>query len=110
MKPDRSLDDRASRLLPPELAQAEHCRVAEAVGSDGFLHLWKIESDFGDFDVRGGRAPAPAGLNCHAVETPDPARSLHHMPRPIERLLIAPRGPESGPAHTRPAHRGETDR
>jgi hypothetical protein len=27
--------------------------VKESVGSDGFLHIWEIESDFGEFTVRG---------------------------------------------------------
>ena len=50
---ERPPDDRASRLLPPEIVRGEHHRVLESVGSDGFLYLWQVESDFGDFEVRG---------------------------------------------------------
>jgi hypothetical protein len=44
---------RASDLLPPEVVSGPHHRVAEAVGSDGFVHLYTIASDYGDFDVAG---------------------------------------------------------
>lgn len=46
-------DHRASRLLSPELIAGEHYRVNESVGSDGFLHIWRIESDFGALEVHG---------------------------------------------------------
>jgi len=44
---------RASELLPPELLRGPHHQVREEVASDGFLHLYVIDSDFGRFDVAG---------------------------------------------------------
>ena len=44
---------RASELLPPELLSGPHHRVREEVESDGFLHLYGIDSDFGSLDAAG---------------------------------------------------------
>jgi hypothetical protein len=44
---------RASDLLSPEVLAGPHHRVAEAVGSDGFVHLYTLASDYGEFDVAG---------------------------------------------------------
>jgi hypothetical protein len=44
---------RASDLLAPEIVAGPHHRVAEAVGSDGFVHLYTLASDYGDFEVAG---------------------------------------------------------
>jgi hypothetical protein len=43
----------ASALLPPELLAGPHHRVRDAVGSDGFLHLYRVDSDIGGFEVAG---------------------------------------------------------
>jgi hypothetical protein len=44
---------RASRLLAPQLLSGPHHRVAEQVRTDGFLHLYTISSDFGEFQGEG---------------------------------------------------------
>jgi hypothetical protein len=41
----------APALLPPP--PAPHHRVRDEVGSDGFLHLYHVESDLGDFEIAG---------------------------------------------------------
>jgi len=43
----------AAALLPPELLAGPHHRVRDEVGSDGFLHLYRVESDVADFEVAG---------------------------------------------------------
>jgi hypothetical protein len=43
----------ASDLLPPEILSGPHHRVGDAVGSDGFVHLYTVASDYGDFEVAG---------------------------------------------------------
>jgi len=43
----------ATDLLPPELRRGPHHRVRDAVGSDGFLHLYTVDSDFGSFEAAG---------------------------------------------------------
>jgi len=43
----------AAELLPPEVLRGPHHRVRDAVGSDGFLHLYRVDSDYGDFEVAG---------------------------------------------------------
>lgn len=44
---------RASDLLSPDLLEGPHHRVAETVGSDGFVHLYSVASDYGEFQVAG---------------------------------------------------------
>jgi hypothetical protein len=44
---------RAADLLPPGLLAGPHHRVQDAVGSDGFLHLYRLDSDLGSFEVAG---------------------------------------------------------
>lgn len=44
---------RASELLPPELVSGPHHQVREEVASDGFLHLYVIDSPFGTFEAAG---------------------------------------------------------
>jgi len=44
---------RASELLPPELVAGPHHQVRDAVASDGFLHLYVIDSSFGTFEAAG---------------------------------------------------------
>lgn len=44
---------RASRLLPAELLSGPHHRVREEVGTDGFLHLYEIDSEFGELAAAG---------------------------------------------------------
>jgi len=44
---------RAGDLLPPSLLRGPHHRVRDAVGSDGFLHLYSVDSDFGNFEAAG---------------------------------------------------------
>jgi hypothetical protein len=46
-------EHRAADLLPPELRAGPHHRVEDVVRSDGFLHLYRVESDYGDFEVAG---------------------------------------------------------
>jgi hypothetical protein len=43
----------AADLLPPELLEGPHHRVRDEVESDGFLHRFVIESDFGTFEAAG---------------------------------------------------------
>ena len=43
----------AEALLPPEVVAGPHHRVRDAVGSDGFLHLYHVDSDLGDFEIAG---------------------------------------------------------
>lgn len=44
---------RATELVPAELREGPHHRVREAVETDGFLHLYVIESDFGEIEAAG---------------------------------------------------------
>ncbi len=43
----------ASELLPPEVVEGPDHRVREEVRSDGFRHLYVVESRFGDFEAAG---------------------------------------------------------
>ena len=43
----------AADLLPPELLASPHHRVADVVHSDGFLHLYGLDSDLGSYEVAG---------------------------------------------------------
>ena len=43
----------ADALLPLELLAGPHHRVRDAVGSDGFLRLYRVDSDVGDFEIAG---------------------------------------------------------
>lgn len=45
--------ERAADLLPPELLAGDHYRVADDVKSDGFRRVYRIESDFGEFEAVG---------------------------------------------------------
>jgi hypothetical protein len=47
--PERS----AAELLPAALRAGPHHRVRDAVGSDGFLHVYRIDSEFGSFEIAG---------------------------------------------------------
>lgn len=47
---------RASEILSPELVRGPHHRVLDVVGSDGFFHLFRIESEFGSFEAAGDLA------------------------------------------------------
>jgi hypothetical protein len=47
---------RASELLSAEIASGPHHRVEEEIGSDGFLRLYAISSDFGEFTASGDEA------------------------------------------------------
>lgn len=42
----------AADLLGPKLAKGPHYTVDNAVGSDGFWNLYRIQSDYGSFDGR----------------------------------------------------------
>ncbi len=44
---------RADQVLPPELIQGPHHRVAEPVPTDGFMRIYSVESEFGSFEARG---------------------------------------------------------
>ncbi|UCE84954.1 MAG: hypothetical protein JSU66_11420 [Deltaproteobacteria bacterium] len=44
---------RASDLWPPEVVRGPHHRVLESVSTDGFLHIYAIDSDFGAFEAAG---------------------------------------------------------
>ena len=43
----------AAELLPPDVLAGPHHRVRDAVGSDGFLHLYRLDSDQGGSEVAG---------------------------------------------------------
>jgi hypothetical protein len=43
----------APALLPSSVLAGPHHRVRDAVGSDGFLHLYHVESDLGAFELAG---------------------------------------------------------
>ena len=43
----------ASEVLPPELREGPHHRIADEVTNDGYLNTYTIESDFGTFTARG---------------------------------------------------------
>jgi hypothetical protein len=43
----------AAQILPAELRAGPHHRVEDEVRSDGFLRLYEIRSEFGDFSARG---------------------------------------------------------
>ncbi|MDJ0847341.1 MAG: hypothetical protein QNK04_03065 [Myxococcota bacterium] len=47
---------RASELLPAELLRGPHHTVDEQVGSDGFLPVFTVSSEFGRFEVAGEAA------------------------------------------------------
>ena len=44
---------RAAELLPPEVLAGPHHHVRDAVASDGFLHVYRLDSDEGDAEVAG---------------------------------------------------------
>jgi hypothetical protein len=44
---------RASDLLPPELRSGPHHEVEDAVATDGFMRIYSIASDFGEFEAHG---------------------------------------------------------
>jgi len=43
----------AADLLPPELREGPHHRVADEVGSDGFMRIYGVRSDYGEFTAYG---------------------------------------------------------
>lgn len=43
----------AADVLPPELLSGPHHRVDDAVGTDGFMRIYRIRSDYGVFEARG---------------------------------------------------------
>jgi hypothetical protein len=47
---------KASEILPPEILKGPHYRVREAVPTDGYMHQFTVESDFGAFEVTGDLA------------------------------------------------------
>jgi hypothetical protein len=47
---------KASEILPPEILQGPHYRVREVVPSDGYMHQFTVDSDFGAFEVTGDLA------------------------------------------------------
>jgi hypothetical protein len=44
---------RASELLSPALRSGPHHQVDEAVSTDGLLYMYRVSSEFGEFDARG---------------------------------------------------------
>jgi hypothetical protein len=44
---------RAEDVLPANLLAGPHHRVRDAIGSDGFLRLYRVDSDVGDFEIAG---------------------------------------------------------
>jgi len=44
---------RAADVLPPELRSGPHHQVEDAVATDGFMRIYSIASDFGEFQARG---------------------------------------------------------
>ncbi len=44
---------RASDLFPPEVIASDHHAVRDAVATDGFFHIYVIDSDFGRFEAAG---------------------------------------------------------
>jgi hypothetical protein len=46
-------EHRAADLLPAALREGPHHRVRDRVGSDGFLHLYRLDSDIGGFEIAG---------------------------------------------------------
>ena len=44
---------RAADVLPPELRSGPHHRVEDAVATDGFMRIYSIASDFGEFQASG---------------------------------------------------------
>jgi hypothetical protein len=45
---------RASEILPADLLGSEYHRVADEVVNDGYMNLYRIRSDFGEFPAYGG--------------------------------------------------------
>jgi hypothetical protein len=80
---------RASDLLPPEVVAGPHHRVVEAVGSDGFVHLYTLASDYGDFDVAGD------DLLLERVQEIEALAALDEMSATREFASAAARGLES---------------
>ena len=39
--------------MPKEMVQGKHHRISEAVLNDGYMHVYSVTSDFGDFTARG---------------------------------------------------------
>ena len=44
---------RASEIVPAEIRQGDHYRVAENVESDGYWNIYSIETDYGTFTAPG---------------------------------------------------------
>jgi len=44
---------RAANVLPPELRTGPHHEVEDAVATDGFMRIYSIASDFGEFEAYG---------------------------------------------------------
>src|SRR5687768_8987005 len=49
-------EHKASEILPPEILKGPHYRVREAVPTDGYMHQFTVDSDFGVFEVTGDMA------------------------------------------------------
>jgi hypothetical protein len=47
------VEHRAAELLPAALLAGPHHRVRDPVGSDGFLHVYRVDSEFGSFEIAG---------------------------------------------------------
>ncbi len=44
---------RASDILPKEMLQGKHYRIDETVLYEGYMHIYTVKSEFGDFTARG---------------------------------------------------------
>ncbi len=57
----------ARQVVPPELLQGPHHRVAEQVPTDGFMRIYSIESDFGRFEASGDAMLRTRVTEIHAL-------------------------------------------
>ncbi len=93
---------RASELLPPELARGPHHRVEEEVGSDGFLPVFTVSSDFGEFQVAGEAALREQVREIEALAALREAGSAEAAPTPGARPGVPRAGTPSGAWGTAP--------
>ncbi len=81
---------RAAQVLPPELIEGPHHRVAEQVPTDGFMRIYSIESEFGVFEARGDAMLRTRVAEIHALAELSELSASKEFGKALARTLQSP--------------------